>query len=119
MFWHFFFKPKPKWIRYGKIIRSEYITRNNHQYFIEVAKFKTYQKALSYTYKVVSDISEYDTVLGSKADLYDWTSTILRFADTTIEIRNIRPECKIVVAQSMKACSIEDLELDNPTLNFK
>ncbi len=114
----FFSKQNNNWIKYGKLTEAKRSTINGNEYFVEVATFNSYQEALSKTFKVVKDVSEHAEILEKKIDLYDWTSTIIRFSETTIEIRNIRPEHKIIVAQSIKPMSIKEFERDNAVFNY-
>jgi len=104
---------KKRWINYGKYTSSKRITINEHDYYVEEVEFNSYQEALSKYFKVVSDISEYGTSLEVKYDLYDWTYSIFRFRDTTIEVRNIRPLKKIKLVKSLKPITIEEFQLDN------
>lgn len=113
-----FSRHKSNWVKYGRLIEAKRVVINGNEYQIEVIQFNSYQKALSKTFKVVQDISEHGEILDKKSDLYDWTSTIMRFADTTIEVKNIRPEHKIVVAQSIQPLSIEEFERDNAIFNY-
>ncbi len=105
-------------IKYGKNIDSRKITVNGNSYYIEVAKFNSYQESISSTYKVVDDVGEGEEILENKCDLYDWTSTIMRFNNSTVVIRNIRPEHKIILAESLVPCSIETIEKDSPILSY-
>ena len=114
----FFSSQKNNWIKYGTITEAKRFTVNGNAYYIEVSLFNSYQEALSKTFKVVEDVSKHGEILEKKSDLYDWTSTILRFSDTTIEIRNIRPKHKIIVAQSLKSMSIEEFERDNAVFHY-
>ena len=114
----FFSSRKNNWIKYGKLNDTKRVIINGNEYHIEASIFDSYQEALSKTYKVVSDVSEHAEILEKKSDLYDWTSTIMRFSDTTIEIRNIRPEHKIIVVQSINPISIEEFESDNAVFHY-
>lgn len=114
----FFSSRKNKWIKYGKVTEVKKVTVNGNEYFIEVAIFDSYQEALSKTYKVVMEVSEHAEILEQKSDLYDWTSTIMRFSDSTIEVRNIRPEHKIIVVESVKPLSMEEFERDNAVFHY-
>jgi hypothetical protein len=105
-------------INYGKITLSRWIKVNDNDYHLEEATFNSYQESISNTYKVVDDLVDQYEVLERKCDLYDWTGTILRTQNTTIEIRNIRPQCKIIIAESKEPCSIEQMENDSPILRF-
>lgn len=106
-----------KWIKYGKLVESKYITVNNHKYYIEVVVLNSYQESINKTFKVVDDVCRYGKIIDSKSDLYDWTSTIVCFQDKTIEVRNIRPENKIIVAESTVPLSISEFEIDNPVFH--
>lgn len=113
-----FSNQKHNWIAYGTITEVKRVSINGHEYLIEVAAFKSYQEALSKTFQVVNKVADHAELLEKKGDLYDWTSTIMRFAETTMEVRNIRPEHKIIVVQSVHPISIAEFEKDNAVFNY-
>lgn len=107
-----FVKKEKRWIRHGKYVGSEHVTVNGHHYYIEEVKFRKYQEALHKFYKIVADISSYGKAIETKYDLYDWSYTIFRFPDTTIELKHLRSFNKVQLIKSIEPLTIEEFEKD-------
>ena len=115
VFAYIFLSKERRWIAYGRLKNRKFFYVNDHQYYAEEVVFDGYQEALTKYFKVVSDVGALGEPVEVKGDLYDWTSTIMRFRNTTIEIRHIRPFNKIKLVRSLSPMSIDEFELDNPS----
>lgn len=109
-------RKQDSWIRHGILKRRARLTVNTHTYYLEEVEFDSYQEGLNKYYKIVADIAAYSKILEEKYDLYDWSFSIYRFEDTTVEVRHLRSLHCVRLIKSEKPLSIEDFEMDNPGL---
>lgn len=103
-----------RWIMHGRIVGSKHLTINHHRYYIEEVKFGSYKEALHKFYKIVADVAAYDEALEVEYDLYDWTYSIFRFTDTTIELRHLMNFNRVRLIKSSTPISIEKYEMIIP-----
>ncbi len=114
VFFMFLSQKKRRWIKYGKLQRSKFISSNEHQYYLEEALFKDFHDAIHHLYIINHEINSYAKALEVKYDYFDWSYTIFRFEHTTIKI--IRIIDRVILIKSLMPISIEDFEFDNPKL---
>lgn len=117
LFWFAVHKPK-RMLKYGNFKGGHFELFNKHRYYVEEANFLHYQDALSTYYKVVDDVASHGEILEVKYDLYDWTVSIYRFADTTIGIHHLRSMNKIQIIKSNEPVSISTFEMDHSGLRL-
>lgn len=103
-----------RWIMYGKYKRSKQLVINQHRYYLEEVEFDDYLEALDKYGRIVEDTASYSDALEVKYDLYDWSFSIFRFKDTTIEVRILRSLKRVQLIKSSAPISIEDYEMDHP-----
>lgn len=104
-----------RWIKHGHFAGRKFFRKREHDYYIEEVVFDDYQEALHNYFKIVNDVASQGEILEQKYDLYDWTYSIFRFKNTTIELRHIRPLNKVRMIKSKVPISIEEYEKDNPS----
>jgi hypothetical protein len=107
-------RKEKRWMNYGYNKQNRYIFGNTHKYYLEEVQFDSFNESLNKYFKICEEIGNYGKVVDTKYDLYDWSSSIIEFEDTTIEIQHLRSLKKVRIIKSEKPISIEDYELDNP-----
>lgn len=111
-------KRKERLTHYGKLARCKTVTINSNSYLVQEFSFKTYNKAHSKYFKIVSELEKDNPFLETKYDLYDWSYSFSRYKAYTIAIKYYRSYNSIQIVKSHHPMAIATLEEDNPFFNY-
>ncbi|OOF37240.1 hypothetical protein [Rodentibacter heidelbergensis] len=95
-------------LKRGKRLRSEYIEIQENRFYLEEVAFSDYHQALHHYFYLIPQFSNRRDLLETKYNYLDWTDTILRFSDCTLQL--VRRIDKILLIKSQTPMNISEFE---------
>lgn len=92
----------------GRHVYAKQIEIQGATFYLEETAFPDYHQAIHNYYRLIPDLSERAELLETQYSYLDWTNTILRFPDCTLQL--VRRIDRILLIQSQSPMSIAEFE---------
>ena len=104
-----------RYLKQGKFSQAKNVLISDRTYYLEEVAFDDYHQALHHYFTLLDDALLLGKALEVKYDYLDWTNTILRFPNFTVQL--VRAVNKVRLIKSEKTMSIAEFERDLDNIN--
>lgn len=92
----------------GKHLSAKQLEIEGISFYVEEVRFPDYHQAIHHYYHLIPIFSDRNDVLETHYNYLDWTNTILRFPDSTMQL--VRRIDKILLIKSQMPLSVAEFE---------
>ncbi len=104
-----------RYLKQGKFSQAKNVRISDRTYYLEEVIFADYHQALHHYFQLLDDVQLLGNALEVKYDYLDWTNTILRFPNFTVQL--VRAVNKVRLIKSENVMPIAEFERDLDNIN--